>query len=165
MTKPVFAVRPYEPNDAGDFVTLNKEWIEAYFSLEADDETLFADPSAIIRSGGCILMATYGRRTVGTCALVKIDSVRFELAKMAVLPAMRGRGVGSLLMRAALAAGEVLGAKQFVLQTNARLISALRLYERTGFRRVEVDVTHTRFTRADVTMVYDLSANKIGMRS
>lgn len=75
------------------------------------------------------------QRTVGTCALVKLDYNRYQLAKMAVAPASRGQGIGSLLMSAIVAKAELMYAEELTLQTNSRLTNALRLYEKNGFER------------------------------
>lgn len=152
----MLSTRPYEPNDVAAFVALNREWIEKYFTIEEEDERVFANPGQIIEDGGTILMAVEGQQIVGTCALIKLDAGRYELAKMAVAPTSRNRGVGSFLMSTALAQAEVMGAQQLILQTNSRLVSALRLYERSGFRQVQESGAHSTFTRAEITMVCDL---------
>jgi len=152
----MLSTRPYGPDDAAAFVALNREWIEKYFTLEEEDNRIFSNPGLIIEAGGAILMALEEQRVVGTCALVKLDGNRYELAKMAVEPASRGNGVGSFLMSAILAKAKSMDADALILQTNSRLTSALRLYEKSGFRRVQESAPHSTFRRADVTMVRDL---------
>lgn len=149
--------RPYIPDDAAAFVALNREWIEKYFTIEEEDERVFANPGHIIEAGGTILMAVEGQQVVGTCALIRIDDRRYELAKMAVTPSSRGKGIGAFLMSAVLAEAKSLGAEEVILHTNSRLLSALRLYERSGFKPLQEIVKHGKFTRADITMACDLS--------
>jgi len=55
--------------------------------------------------------------------------------------AMRRRGIGSLLLDAAMAALEAAGARQFVLSTAARNESAQRLFARHGFRPTMLEMT------------------------
>ncbi len=53
----------------------------------------------------------------------------------------RGRGVGGLLLAAALAALEQIGATQVVLSTAARNEHAQRLFARHGFRHTMIELT------------------------
>lgn len=57
-------------------------------------------------------------------------------------PEFRGRGVGRLLLDAALAELTVRGAPRVVLLTTARSEAAERLFARTGFRRTMIEMTH-----------------------
>jgi ribosomal protein S18 acetylase RimI-like enzyme len=52
-----------------------------------------------------------------------------------VHPATRGRGVGSELVRAAIARARAPGATWVVLHSATCMVAAIRLYERVGFRR------------------------------
>lgn len=56
-------------------------------------------------------------------------------------PEARGRGVGRLLLDAALAALEARGVPRVVLSTAARNAGAQRLFEQAGFRRTMVEMT------------------------
>jgi GNAT superfamily N-acetyltransferase len=81
------------------FERLNREWIETWFELEAADRETFGDPQGkIVDPGGQIFFALDGSEPVGTCAMVRCEPGVYELAKMAVAPAVRGRGYGDLLM-------------------------------------------------------------------
>ena len=59
-----------------------------------------------------------------------------ELANLAVLPAQRGRGIGGLLLGAALDAAEARGATTMYLEVRASNEAALALYGSRGFREV-----------------------------
>ncbi len=56
--------------------------------------------------------------------------------QLAVTPAARGMGVGSLLLEAAEARGRAMGVRKMTLHVIAENAGAIRLYERTGYRRV-----------------------------
>jgi ribosomal protein S18 acetylase RimI-like enzyme len=58
-----------------------------------------------------------------------------EIRMLGVHPDARGRGVGELLVRAAMARGSADGAVRMVLSTQTEMKAAQRLYERLGFRR------------------------------
>jgi GNAT superfamily N-acetyltransferase len=55
---------------------------------------------------------------------------------MGVLPAERGSGTGSLLLREVESWAESFGESRLFLSTTPFLHSAIRLYERSGFRRI-----------------------------
>jgi ribosomal protein S18 acetylase RimI-like enzyme len=63
------------------------------------------------------------------------------LHDIVVDPAHRGHGVGRILLDATLAAFRSRGAPQVVLSTAERNESALRLFDRAGFRRTMVEMT------------------------
>jgi ribosomal protein S18 acetylase RimI-like enzyme len=63
-----------------------------------------------------------------------------EIRMLGVRPDARGRGVGELLVRAAMAQGAADGAVRMVLSTQTEMKAAHRLYERLGFtRRPDLD--------------------------
>ncbi len=127
----------YSPEFHNDFKRLNYEWIEKYFKLEeADCQSLDHPNEKILKPGGHIYMARHNGEIVGTCALIKIDNDTYELAKMAVTERARGRGIGWLLGQAAVARARELGAKTIHLESNTALASAIKLYQKLGFRRI-----------------------------
>jgi ribosomal protein S18 acetylase RimI-like enzyme len=62
------------------------------------------------------------------------DEAAFRM--LAVDPAVRGRGVGELLVRTCLDRAGAAGKRRVVISTDPRMTSAHRLYERLGFRRL-----------------------------
>ena len=145
----------YEPAHQPAFRALNHEWISHYFALEEVDNQLLDDPEGyILAPGGHIIMASYGGELVGTCALINEHDGLYELGKMAVSPRAQGRGIGWALGLAILEKARQIGARRVELLSNLRLIPALTLYEKLGFRHVPVPPT--LYQRADVKMVIDL---------
>ncbi len=135
----------YEPTLKPVFEELNREWIEAYFTMEPEDEKIFADPyTAIIAPGGFIFFARYQGEIVGTCALVQEEVDTVELQKMAVTPTAQGQQVGKKLMLHAIEKARVLKAKAMVLQTNSKLTKAIQLYRKMGFVSVQGTSPYTR---------------------
>ena len=76
---------PYNKKYKEDFTRLNIEWLQKYFIVEPADEKMLSSPEKeIIRNGGEIFFALLENKAVGTCAVLKVDEITFELAKMAV---------------------------------------------------------------------------------
>jgi putative acetyltransferase len=141
--------------DCADFVRLNQQWIEEYFSLEEADRQLAADPYRIVREGGHILALKEDGRTVGVCALFRDSESRFELARMAVEPARRGKGYGDALMRAAIATARQRGATTVRLLSNTALQPAIALYRKYGFQTV-IEGPHPLYVRCNIVMELNL---------
>ena len=147
-------VREFQPADADAFFELNREWIQRDFWLEpADLDVLWQPQSAILDTGGRILMAVRNGVCIGCCALIAMGPGEYELAKMAVTPNERRHGIGRRLIAAAIALAERMGATRLYLETNHTLTGAIALYESMGFRPLPKErVTPSHYSRADVYM-------------
>ncbi len=73
----------------------------------------------------------------GVAPLEGGDADTCELRKMYFLPALRGLGAGAELMSHCLDAARRIGFKYCYLETLTGMDSAMKLYERTGFRRID----------------------------
>jgi putative acetyltransferase len=142
----------FQPHHAAAFRALNVAWISCYFTVEAKDLELLNDPAGkIIKAGGHILMAVEDGEAIGCCALIALQVGGFELAKMAVTEAHKGRGIGRELLSACVARARSTGAKRLYLETNSALGPALGLYRSFGFRQIE-PAEPSPYVRADVAM-------------
>ena len=72
----------------------------------------------------------------GVAPLVGGDEGMCELRKMYFLPEARGIGAGSAMMTRCLDAARQFGFHQCYLETLTGMDAAMRLYERSGFRRI-----------------------------
>jgi putative acetyltransferase len=93
----------------------------AYFVVER----IGADGVPAVEGGG------------GIAPLMGGDDSICELRKMYFLPSLRGLGAGAALMTRCLDAARGFGFKQCYLETLTGMDAAMRLYERSGFRRIE----------------------------
>lgn len=144
---------PFEPCHRSVFRTLNEQWITAHWTLEPHDiECLDHPQESIIDKGGHILVALYRDAPVGVCALCRMDSPEYdyELAKLAVSPDMRGKGIGLLLCQAAVSKARSLGARTLFLESNTLLRPAIHTYRKLGFR--ELKEYHPAYERGDIQM-------------
>ena len=147
----------WKPELRADFEVLNRAWIEQYFEVEPEDLKIFADPAgSIVAPGGQVFFLRDDDGVRGTCAVIRHDAETFELAKMAVAPAARGRGYGDRLVEAAIAFARGAGARRLMLLSNTRLEPALTLYRKHGFRDVPLDPANG-YSRADIQLELPLS--------
>lgn len=73
----------------------------------------------------------------GVAPLQGGDADTCELRKMYFLPALRGLGAGTALMARCLDTARALGHRQCYLETLCGMDAAQKLYERSGFRRLD----------------------------
>ena len=152
-------VRSYRPEDARAFRDLNLAWVEAYFTVEAEDRAQLEDPQThILDKGGAILIAELAGDVVGTVGLVPGHGAGvLELIKMSARSDVQGKGIGRALMDAAIARARQMGAKKIWLETNTVLAAALALYRKSGFRELKGDeITETPYDRCNCQMELDL---------
>jgi GNAT superfamily N-acetyltransferase len=141
----------FRPEHAAAFKALNEAWIAKHFSLEPKDREVLDDPQGkILAKGGRIFMALHDGEPVGCVALIRMSDGGYEVAKMTVVEAMRGSGLGRQLMQACIDEGARLGAPRLYLETNSSLAPALSLYRAMGFR--DLAPVPTAYARADVFM-------------
>lgn len=142
------------------FSRINAQWIEAMYSLEPTDRDVLDHPrERIIDKGGDILFVeAEGLGVVGACALQKTGEDQYELTKMGVLEAARGRKAGEFLLKAMVARARQKGAKRLYLLSNRKSEAAIHLYEKLGFRHDEGIMREfgARYARCNVAMLYPL---------
>jgi len=141
----------YSDEFADKFRKLNLEWLDGYHLTESHDLMVLDDPrGTIIERGGAIFLARAGNEIVGSAALMKDHEGIFELAKMGVTKEWRGKGISKLLMEKCLSKAKEINAKKISLFSNHQLTTAIRLYEKYGFKHIPV--TDSPFSTADVKM-------------
>ncbi len=142
------------------FEALNREWIETYFTLEPADREILGDPgSRIIDTGGQVFFVLEHGEILGTCALLRHSPEEYEIAKMAVAPAARGRGFGDLLMQACIAYARQHAAQRVVIVSNTVLEPAIRLYRKHGFVQVPL-ARDVRYERANIRLELELQPSE-----
>lgn len=151
MNEQEISIVAFRQEDGADFRTINLEWLDKYGLTEAPDLLVLNDPQGeIIDKGGAIFLAKSEGVVVGTAALMKETPIQYELVKMGVVDAYKGKGISKMLMEACLQQAKVFGAKRVYLQSNSQLKTAIGLYEKYGFKHIPVHDAH--YVTADVMM-------------
>ena len=142
----------FESKYVNDFAKLNFEWLEKYFYIEEYDKKVLLDPqNYIINGGGHILFAKINDIVVGTVALIKRDNNVFELSKMAVTEKYQGLKIGQLLMVSCIDYAKNKGIKRIFLDSNTKLIPAIKLYNKLGFKEIVIP-SDTPYERGNIRM-------------
>lgn len=110
----------------------------AYFALERDGRVV----------GGA-----------GVAPLAGGDADVCELRKMYFLPEARGSGAGAAMMARCLDAARGFGFARCYLETLTGMDAAMRLYERSGFRRIDAPMGATGHGGCDRYYLLDLASS------
>ena len=144
-------IMDYTPEHQPYFESFNRIWIEELFEMEPVDEWVLRNPEqAILQPGGAILMAEYNGVIAGTVGLRKVDDSTWEFTKMAVDRNFRRLGIAEALSFASFKKAKQLGANLVILYSNTKNAGAIKLYEKIGFKHVEVETGV--YKRANVKM-------------
>ena len=141
----------YADEYAQDFRRLNLQWLQQYNLTEAYDLEIINDPKrTILDNGGFIYLARESGKIIGTAGIANEGHSIYELVKMAVEPAFRGKGIGKMLLDRCLAKARELSAKKIFLYSNSQLTTAIEMYKQYGF--LHVDASNSPLLTADVKM-------------
>ncbi|MEG3177400.1 GNAT family N-acetyltransferase [Sphingomonas sp. RB3P16] len=154
-------IHAYRDDLAQAFHDINAEWIGAMYRIEQTDLDVLQNPyERIIAPGGDILFVeAEGAGIVGACALQKTGPRQYELTKMGVREAARGRKAGEFLLAAMIARARALGAERLYLLSNSKSAAAIHLYEKVGFVHDAAIMADfgARYERCNVAMLYPLA--------
>ncbi len=151
------AIVDFDPARREAFRTLNLEWLERHFRVEALDHAMLGEPEALIAEGGDIFYAERDGEVVGCCALKHHGHGVFELTKMAVTGKHQGLGTGRRLGEAVVRRFCERGGAKLFLETHDSLTAALGLYASLGFEPADTGRV-SPYARSNVFMVWKGSA-------
>ena len=141
----------YEDQYLEDFQRLNLEWLEKFDLVESHDlEILHYPQKNVLDRGGFIFLLKEDNAIIGSAGIFKINNKEYELIKMCVTPGHRGKQLGDLLLKKCITKAKEVNASRLILFSNSKLQTAIRLYERFGFKHV--DASNTPFETADIKM-------------
>ena len=160
---PAFVIRPITPADdaamaaiiravmpefgaIGDGFAINDpevDWMSRAYS-QPRSAYFVVEREGIVLGGGGVAPLEGGDD--GTC----------ELRKMYFLPQARGLGAGSAMMERCLQAARSFGFTHCYLETLCGMDAAMRLYERSGFRRIDAPLGDTGHGGCNTFYLLDL---------
>ena len=145
----------YEDQYLEDFQRLNLEWLEKFDLVESHDLEILDYPREnVIDRGGFIYLLKDNDSIIGSAGILKMNDKEYELIKMSVAPEHRGKKFGDLLLEKCIVKAKEIKALKIILFSNSNLQTAIRLYERFGFKHMEV--VDAPFETADIKMELSL---------
>ena len=128
-----FAVREMRPDEGHAVRSLILEGLGEHWGTI--DPALNRDLDDLGTADGdrLVLVATDGRRLVGTGTVVRRDDRCAEIVRMSVARDHRRAGLGQLLIEELVAAAQGWGVERVVLETTAAWTEVVHFYERSGF--------------------------------
>lgn len=95
-------------------------------------------PAEFTPPAGCFLVASSADAPIGCGGwrTLAADPDAAEIKRMYTVPAWRGRGVASALLRAIEESAAAAGRKRIVLETGLRQPEAIALYVKLGYERI-----------------------------
>jgi len=142
----------YQEKYKEDFIALNMAWVEKFFVMEQADREILEHVEELLDQGAMIFFAVEEDKVLATCMALPKQGDVWEICKLAANEACQGHGAGSMVFRACMDYAIAHGAKKLTLISNHILKPALHIYEKFGFRQIEVD--RKEYDRADVQCEY-----------
>lgn len=144
----------YDRKYKDEYINLNMRWLLEYDLLEDKDEIIIQNVEReILDKNGKVYLLRKNEKIIGTVGLKPSSHDTVEILKLAVDSDFKGLGLGSKLMGKAIKESYELGYKNIVLYTNSKLKAAIGLYEKLGFKKVDLDDSH--YEEVDIKMVYE----------
>jgi putative acetyltransferase len=115
----------------------------------ATDDQLRGLPGSYADHGGAFWVATDPATgaLLGTAGVFPVEQATYELRKMYLAPAARGRGAGTWLLDHAVAFARGRGGRRMVLDTVESMTRAIAFYEAHGFVRDDAQIHGARCSR------------------
>lgn len=144
-------ILPYTEENQKYFTSLNVLWVEKYFVMEPHDvEVLYNPKEQIIDKGGFIYFAKADDAIAGTFALIPVEHGVYELSKMTVDEAFRGKKIANKMLEFCLKEAKRLNMSKIILYSNTILQPAIHLYKKYGFQ--EIPLGNSEYKRSDIKM-------------
>ena len=86
---------------------------------------------------GGIILCKENNKYIGCAGIRKFNSETAELKRMWIDPSARGKGIGSRILKAAIALALNKNYKEIVLDTLDNMQPAIKLYRQAGFKEIE----------------------------
>lgn len=115
----------------------NIELIDSYFDAAAYERSLAKLPGYFGPPEGSLVVAYVDGPAAGCVAMRPLGDGVCEMKRMYIADDFRGQGLGRVLADRIIADARAAGYRAMRLETSVRQPDAIRLYERSGFVRIE----------------------------
>jgi putative acetyltransferase len=158
-----FSIRPIEPRDDAAMASIIRmvmpEFGATGSGFAINDPEVDWMHRAYSQPRCAYFVVERDGRVVGGAGVAPLeggDPAVCELRKMYFLPEARGIGAGAAMMARCLQAARDIGFRQCYLETLTGMDSAMKLYERSGFRRITCSMGNTGHGGCNTFYLLDL---------
>jgi GNAT superfamily N-acetyltransferase len=146
MTHPalVIAAEPFDSAIAGALVAALDADLDTRYPGGEGNVPVVLEPHEFDDPEGEFLVAWDGAVAVGCGGVRRVNGDTAEIKRMYVVPAARGRGISSAILRALEEAARRLGFRTLILETGVNQPEAMALYQRAGYSPVPCFEPYTR---------------------
>ena len=110
-------------------------WFEEYHQ-NYEKEITYLLPGSYGPPKGSLLLAKYKAKTAGCVGLRDIGNSVCEMRRLFVRNQYRRSGIGRALAEAVIDKGRSIGYESMRLNTNRKMVEAIRLYRHLGFKEI-----------------------------
>ena len=149
-----------------DNATLAKMIRTVFEEHDAPKEgTVYSDPTTdnlykLFRNNKSVLwVATINQKAIGCCGLFPTEGLKdgcVELVKFYLAKEARGLGIGKKLLTQSITTAKELGYKEIYLESLPIYKTAIHLYEREKFKKIDTPLGNSGHTSCDVWMLKKL---------
>jgi GNAT superfamily N-acetyltransferase len=100
-------------------------------------DTTPVEPNEFAPPGGRFVVGYLDTQAVAMGGVRRIDTGTVEIKRMYVVPQVRGRGLSRVVLAHLESLARDVGASRILLETGPKQPEAMRLYETSGYERVE----------------------------
>lgn len=144
----------YQKKYKNDFVQLNTEWLERFYTVEPFDQDMMDRVDELIESGSMVYFAVENEKVLATCMTIPLSDDVWEMCKLAAVGQYTGTGAGSAVFKACMDYAVLHGAKKLSLISCRALKPAIHIYKKFGFREVPLNKEFWGAEKADIEMEY-----------
>lgn len=163
MNKKSLTLRRLEQRDKREIAELIRS-VFREFKIDRPG-TVYYDPttddlySLFEKPGSIYWIAEEEGRIIGGCGLYSTPGLPedcVELVKLYLLPEMRGKGIGRLLMDKTIESAREFGYRQIYLESMPELSKAIGIYEKAGFHFIPARMGNSGHYTCDIWMLREL---------
>ncbi|MCQ4636444.1 GNAT family N-acetyltransferase [Anaerovorax odorimutans] len=139
----------YDSKYKDKFIEYNKDWIiDNFGTLEKEDEETFENIEKELENGAMVYFSIENDEVLATCMSKPMQYDTWEICKLASNKHRDHKGSGSAVFEASMNWAIEHGAKKLLLFSNRRLKPAIHIYEKFGFKELNID--DYGYTRGDI---------------
>lgn len=158
-----FQIRSWQPSDREAAAEVIRSTLAEYglgWEPEGADRDVIEAEACYLNTGGEFWVVEQALQIVGTSAYYPIERGEraVEIRKMYLTQAVRGQGLGKVLLQALERALALRGFRQIWIETASVLVEAVQLYEKSGY----IPATGVETARCDRVYVKHLNVELLG---